>query len=89
MPPIKLIFDADPGVGTLFAPTASRPQPRLVVAAAAQPVPPQLLSTFLALPAPLPDDSMAILAAFNSPEIEILGLTTMDGNVPTPIGALT
>jgi uridine nucleosidase len=28
---------------------------------------------------------MAILAAFNSPEIEILGLTTMYGNVPTPM----
>lgn len=29
------------------------------------------------------DDSMAILAAFNSPEIEVLGLTSMYGNVPT------
>lgn len=26
---------------------------------------------------------MAILAAFNSPEIEVLGLTTIYGNVPT------
>lgn len=26
---------------------------------------------------------MAILAAFNSPEIEVLGLTSMYGNVPT------
>lgn len=31
------------------------------------------------------DDSMAILAAFNSPEIEIIGLTTIFGNVPTPM----
>ena len=29
------------------------------------------------------DDSMAIMAAFNSPEIEVLGLTSMYGNVPT------
>lgn len=29
------------------------------------------------------DDSMAILAAFNSPEVEILGLTSIYGNVPT------
>ena len=28
---------------------------------------------------------MAILAAFNSPEIEVLGLTSMYGNVPTPM----
>lgn len=31
------------------------------------------------------DDSMAILAAFNSPEIEVLGLTSIYGNVPTPM----
>ncbi|KAL4440556.1 hypothetical protein ABPG75_003557 [Micractinium tetrahymenae] len=31
------------------------------------------------------DDSMAILAAFNSPEVEILGLTSIYGNVPTPM----
>ncbi|PSC71961.1 putative uridine nucleosidase 2 [Micractinium conductrix] len=29
------------------------------------------------------DDSMAILAAFNSPEVEIVGLTSIYGNVPT------
>ena len=29
------------------------------------------------------DDSMAILAAFNSPEVEVLGLTSIYGNVPT------
>ena len=29
------------------------------------------------------DDSMAILAAFNSPEVEVIGLTTIFGNVPT------
>ncbi|KAL6779784.1 hypothetical protein ACKKBG_A13710 [Auxenochlorella protothecoides x Auxenochlorella symbiontica] len=29
------------------------------------------------------DDSMAILAAFHSPEVEIIGLTTIFGNVPT------
>ena len=29
------------------------------------------------------DDSMAILAAFNSPEVEVIGLTTIYGNVPT------
>jgi uridine nucleosidase len=29
------------------------------------------------------DDSMAILSAFNSPEIEIIGITTLFGNVPT------
>lgn len=29
------------------------------------------------------DDSMAILSAFNSPEVEIVGLTTLFGNVPT------
>lgn len=29
------------------------------------------------------DDSMAILSAFNSEEVEILGLTTIYGNVPT------
>lgn len=26
---------------------------------------------------------MAILAAFNSPEVEVIGLTTIYGNVPT------
>lgn len=29
------------------------------------------------------DDAMAILAAFNWPEVEVLGLTTLFGNVPT------
>lgn len=29
------------------------------------------------------DDAMAILAAFNSPEVEVIGLTTIYGNVPT------
>ena len=29
------------------------------------------------------DDSLAILAAFNSPEVEIVGLTTIFGNVHT------
>ncbi len=29
------------------------------------------------------DDAMAILAAFNSPEVEVIGLTTLYGNVPT------
>lgn len=28
---------------------------------------------------------MAILAAFNSPDIQVLGLTSMYGNVPTPM----
>ncbi len=28
---------------------------------------------------------MAILAAFNSPEVEVLGLTTIFGNVRTPM----
>lgn len=31
------------------------------------------------------DDAMAILAAFNSPEVEIIGLTTIFGNVTTPM----
>ncbi|RMZ53177.1 hypothetical protein APUTEX25_005166 [Auxenochlorella protothecoides] len=35
------------------------------------------------------DDSMAILAAFHSPEVEIIGLTTIFGNVPVAQGALT
>lgn len=30
------------------------------------------------------DDAMAILAAFNSPEVEVIGLTTLFGNVRTP-----
>ena len=34
-------------------------------------------------PATNADDSMAILAAFNSPEVEVLGLTSTYGNVPT------
>ena len=38
------------------------------------------LLSLLMLPA---DDSMAILAAFNSPEVEVLGLTSIYGNVPT------
>jgi uridine nucleosidase len=29
------------------------------------------------------DDSMAILSAFNSPEVEVIGLTSLFGNVPT------
>ncbi|KAL3675421.1 hypothetical protein R1sor_025369 [Riccia sorocarpa] len=31
------------------------------------------------------DDAMAILMAFQSPEVEVIGLTTVFGNVPTPI----
>lgn len=31
------------------------------------------------------DDAMAILAAFNSPELEVIGLTTLYGNVPTEL----
>lgn len=30
------------------------------------------------------DDAMAILAAFNSPDVEIVGFTTLFGNVRTP-----
>lgn len=30
------------------------------------------------------DDAMAILAAFNSPDVDIIGLTTIFGNVRTP-----
>lgn len=33
------------------------------------------------------DDSLALLLAVNSPEIEILGITTCSGNVPAKIGA--
>ena len=29
------------------------------------------------------DDALAILAAFNSPEVEVVGMTTIYGNVPT------
>ncbi len=31
------------------------------------------------------DDAMAILAAFNSPEVEVIGLTSLFGNVRTPM----
>ena len=30
------------------------------------------------------DDAMAILAAYNSPDVDIIGLTTIFGNVRTP-----
>lgn len=30
------------------------------------------------------DDSMAIACAFNSPEVEVIGLTSIFGNVQTP-----
>ena len=33
----------------------------------------------------LADDAMAILAAFNSPEVEVIGLTSLFGNVRTPM----
>lgn len=33
------------------------------------------------------DDSLAILLALNSPELEVLGITTCSGNVPAKIGA--
>ena len=33
----------------------------------------------------LADDAMAILLAFQSPEVEIIGLTTIFGNVPTTL----
>lgn len=33
------------------------------------------------------DDSLALLLAINSPELEILGITTCSGNVPAKIGA--
>ena len=50
----------------------------LRAAAAAAARPPPLAA------API-DDSMAILAAFNSPELQVLGLTSIYGNVPTPM----
>jgi len=31
------------------------------------------------------DDAMAILAAFNSQEVEVIGLTSLFGNVRTPM----
>lgn len=34
---------------------------------------------------PPPDDAMSILMAFNSPELRVLGLTTVYGNVPTSL----
>lgn len=33
------------------------------------------------------DDSLAILLALNSPELEVLGITTCSGNVPAKLGA--
>ena len=33
------------------------------------------------------DDSLAILLAINSPELEVLGLTITSGNVPARLGA--
>src|SRR5699024_12617518 len=33
------------------------------------------------------DDSLAILLALNSPELEVLGLTICSGNVPASLGA--
>lgn len=33
------------------------------------------------------DDSLAILLALNSPELEVIGITTCCGNVPANIGA--
>ena len=33
------------------------------------------------------DDSLAILLAINSPELEVLGLTITSGNVPAQLGA--
>ena len=33
------------------------------------------------------DDSLAILLAINSPELEVLGLTIASGNVPAKLGA--
>ena len=36
----------------------------------------------------LVDDGMAILSAFNSPELEIIGLTTVFGNVRTETATL-
>lgn len=40
----------------------------------------RLLSKVYSWPA---DDALAILAAFNSPEVEVVGMTTIYGNVPT------
>lgn len=34
---------------------------------------------------PLSDDAMAILMAANSPEVQLLGITTVYGNVPTKL----
>ena len=33
-----------------------------------------------------PEDCFAIMMAFNSPELEILGITTVQGNVPVERG---
>lgn len=34
------------------------------------------------------DDSLAILLALNSPELEVIGITTCSGNVPAKLGAI-
>jgi inosine-uridine nucleoside N-ribohydrolase len=33
------------------------------------------------------DDAYAILAAFNSPEVDVIAITTIYGNVPTPLAS--
>jgi inosine-uridine nucleoside N-ribohydrolase len=66
----KLIIDTDPGIGACSVEASTFP--RCPGAAAVE--------GRCALGA---DDAMAILAAFNSEEVEVIGITTIFGNVKT------
>lgn len=85
MPRKKLIIDTDPGIGwyeryhrlrcilsRLFCRASSTAPAWLQVDESLQ-----IICSSNA------DDALAILAAFNSPEVEIVGMTTIYGNVPT------
>ncbi len=77
--PTKLIIDTDPGCGALCAVIEYKNKPTWLHSCCI---------VLLDVVDPHTDDAMAILAAFNSPEIDILGLTTLYGNVQTPQATL-
>lgn len=72
--PKKLIIDTDPGIGGTCR---SLPLPVLQISL-------EISHASVEVICAIADDSMAICAAFNSPEVDVVGLTTIFGNVKTP-----
>ena len=68
---MRVIIDTDPGIGELSALTHR----------SLREAPPWCRSSHMWVRDA--DDAMAILAAFNSPDVQVVGLTSIYGKVPT------